>query len=134
MLQNDIVSCCPHGCKHSINSEYEVSIDCRAKRETSLPVCLPYSVVRLDYSSNFIKRLEFTDGQKNIRVLDVSHNYISEIDGSSFQRLTNLSVLNLKANYLRTLPKEMLKLNTTRVYIEGNKFRCHDCTLIDFYI
>ena len=62
-------------------------------------------------------------------MIDVSNNQISEIVGSTFQKITNFSSLNLIGNQLHSLPKEMKSLKTTKIYVERNKFHCHDCLL-----
>ena len=62
---------------------------------------------------------------------DVSNNQISAIVGSTFQKITNFSSLNLIGNQLHSLPKEMTSLKTTKIYVERNKFNCHDCFLAE---
>ena len=131
LLHNGIVSCCPRNCQYTINTRYEVSINCRGKGQTNLPVCLPYHHVSLDYSDNHLTDLKFQCGQKNIRVLDVSRNMIHTIDGPSFHKIYNLTILNLEGNQLRSLPRKMIKLKATRIYIGGNQFHCHSCDLVN---
>ena len=115
LLENKIVSCCPKGCEYSVGITGEVDINCHAKTKMTLPPCLPYHHVNLNYSHNFLKSLRFSKDQKNIRNLDVSKNAISKIDGSSFRELSNLSILNLDTNYLRSIPKEMAQLRATKI-------------------
>ena len=131
LLDNHIVSCCPKGCNYSIGMNREVDINCHGKAMRTLPPCLPYNYVTLNYSRNFLRHLRFSKDQKNIRNLDVSKNAISKIDGSSFEELSNLSILNLDTNYLRSIPKEMAQLRATKIHIRNNPFNCRDCKLID---
>ena len=131
LLKNKIVSCCPNDCECTISANGKVDINCRARNQRELPPCLPYKHVNLYYPFNYLICLEFNKDQKNIRILDVSHNFISKIVGNSLKELSNLSVLNLGANSLHSVPKQMAKLKATHISIENNGFNCHDCQLME---
>ena len=69
LMQHDVISCSPSHCRSITDRVSSVSIDCSNQEERSLPQCLPYPQVSLDYSSNDLQSIRFTRQQENITSL-----------------------------------------------------------------
>ena len=126
-MQHDIVSCSPPNCQSYTDRYSSVSIDCSNRGEKSLPQCLPYPKVSLDYSGNDLKSIEFKK-QENIISLSLQRNDITSINGLEF--LNDLTELNLSNNSLQSLPPEFLNLKTVKINVQDNPLMCDNCSLI----
>ena len=94
LMQYDIISCSPQHCQSQTDRVSTVSIDCSNKDMTSLPDCLPYPKVTLNWSSNNMTIIEFTRQQENITFLNISQNKLTTINGNSMKFLRQLTEVN----------------------------------------
>lgn len=94
--------------EHSLTSMMHLrSLDLHKNYLSKLPVALRglSTLETLDLSSNFISELDCLDFKdlRRLTELNLNHNHISRLKRCIFQSLNNLTVLNLGENYIFTL-------------------------------
>lgn len=98
-------------------------LKCSDVKELPLELCLLEGIQELHLSSNNIQKLTHIDYCKNLRVLDVSQNRLTEIEGSIYN-LKKLATLNLSGNSLLTLPVEICRLyGLQELFLSSNRLR-----------
>ncbi|KAL8615410.1 hypothetical protein ACOMHN_036230 [Nucella lapillus] len=127
---------CPRGCQCMDTPHHGhvlVWCDPRLHNYTTLPAQLPtQGLVFLNLSNHALSRLEA--GQcdvSRIKVLDVSHNQVSEVSPSFLKRASHLEEVNLRYNLLTSLTPALRQLSVDRLHIAGNPLQC-SCPLAKF--
>ncbi|CRK87268.1 CLUMA_CG001070, isoform A [Clunio marinus] len=88
------------------------TLDCSKQKLSAIPKDLPIWIESLNLSfNNFddIKDDMFYECCRNVKVLDLSHNDISELQQRHFKNLNNLEVLLLGDNKISTLEPEVFQ-------------------------
>ncbi len=122
---------CPTNCAcyKDIQKMDRVTVDCTGVYMTKLPTTVPDGTeVLLISESNLTTLCEPHKYLSNLTEIDVSGNGITEICDKFLTTLNNtkLNILNLRYNYLLSLPKGIQNLNNSMIFLTGNKFEC-DC-------
>ncbi|XP_039951451.1 protein toll-like [Bactrocera tryoni] len=126
---------CPIKCNCYTQLEF-LHINCKgAEHIEQLPrpeqVGLKSSILDISYNNFIVLPLNTTFGYANVSHLNASHNKITSINIS--QLPTNLTVLDLRNNYLKTLSNEFLRTyinESTKLqylYLSENRWIC-DCS------
>ena len=132
LLIYQVIPCCPCSCVCTPKADkISVKINCLHARLQALPSCLPYDEVDVNFGQNLLETVTLTQGLENMTSLNLEGNHIRKINGSSLQFLKKLNELNLKNNLLSAVPQELASLRYTKVLLEGNKFFCRLCTVIE---
>ena len=121
---------CPEGCHcyHLWEFNNTMVVHCTEHALTEFPATVPDNTSHLLLQHNNIRSLCQTEPYfKDLKVLDLCWNSLSEICPGFFHDLTNLQELNLSNNQLEDLPDFLKELkHLTSIDISNNKFRC-DC-------
>ena len=124
---------CPHNCTCHRSPWEKVNIfDCHNKGLTRLPETVLEDTDWLLLSGNTLGSLnKAPDYLKNITLLDLSSNNITDIDETVMEIIMyNLKSLDIRKNKLRTLPKSIKKgEKTNELWISDNPYEC-DCDMI----
>ena len=101
------MSACPKICKCWVRSvDGAVKVDCANRNLTRLPDSIPEESTELDLSGNQLVALpEVPDYVHLLEVLDLSRNYLRQMNQNIFGKRNNISVLRLHGNQLTALPK-----------------------------
>ncbi|KAM6220873.1 toll-like receptor 6 [Rhynchocyon petersi] len=88
-----------------LSGEHEFAVDMSRRRLTWVPKDIPPKTKTLDLSHNYISELENSDISflTGLKVLILSHNRIQQLDFSAFQFNWDLEYLDLSHNQLRKL-------------------------------
>ena len=112
-------------------SNHTLRINCSRINMTQIPFIIQrMSNIEIYLGSNAIKEFPIPPIFISVHVtlLDLSHNFITNIPSTCFSRYTNLRILNLVENDLVTLPsdKEWRKINSLYfLEVLGNPFTCN---------
>ncbi|XP_069621223.1 leucine-rich repeat-containing protein 17 [Ranitomeya imitator] len=104
------------------------TLDCRKKELQQVPTDISPDIIKLDLSSNKIRRLQanqFKDVQ-NLEILNLSNNGIEFIDPAAFSGLLNLHELDLSENKLFNFQYGVLEdlYFLKRLWLRDNPWRC----------
>lgn len=90
---------------------YNLTVDCDSTKLTDIPPNLHSSVNYLSIADNEILTLFYNSSLNSLKVLNVSHNKLQEIDRKWISSLIQLEVLDLSQNYLYSESIEYLLKN-----------------------
>lgn len=77
---------------------------------------------RLDLSNNKLTTIKHFPQLPKLNYLNLRRNYLKTLPHKNFE---NLETLDVSHNYIQQIPKEVLKWKKLkRIYIDGNKFSC----------
>ncbi|CAI9623665.1 unnamed protein product [Staurois parvus] len=104
------------------------TLDCRKKELQQVPDDISSDIIKLDLSSNKIKRLqskEFVD-VPNLEILNLSNNGIESIDPAAFSGLMNLQELDLSENNLSNFQYGVLEdlYFLKKLWLRDNPWKC----------
>jgi hypothetical protein len=74
---------------------------------------IPESITHLHLQNNLLERLSFTHLLRNVKVLNVNNNLISDIDLTTTPHLTDLNVSNNQLSEIKNLPSTLQILNVS---------------------
>ena len=119
---------CLHNCTCYRSPWDRVNIfDCQNKELKSLPATVLRDTDWLLLSRNDIGSLnKAPDYLKNITVLDLSSNNITQIDETVVEAIIeNVKNLDIRKNKLKSLPESIAKVNkTNKLWISNNPYEC----------
>ncbi|XP_044136088.1 leucine-rich repeat-containing protein 17 [Bufo gargarizans] len=104
------------------------TLDCRRKELQQVPTDISPDIIKLDLSSNKIKRLQakqFKD-VPNLEILNLSNNGIEFIDPAAFSGLMNLHELDLSENKICNFQYGVLEdlYFLKKLWLRDNPWRC----------
>ncbi|XP_061176171.1 protein toll-like [Saccostrea echinata] len=118
---------CPSSCSCIEQpSRYRMIVDCSNQNLTSLPSYLPETIynIELNCSNNAIKEVEPVNYLKNITVLDLSGNQVTEISDKVPSRLKSLENLYLTDHSLPKLTRGFADIDASKVWFGRNSVPC----------
>ncbi|XP_061177375.1 uncharacterized protein LOC133186118 [Saccostrea echinata] len=118
---------CPSSCSCIEQpSRYRMIVDCSNQNLTSLPSYLPETIynIELNCSNNAIKEVEPVNYLKNITVVDLSGNQVTEISDKVLSRLKILEKMHLTDHNLLKLTRGFADIDASKVWFGQNSVPC----------
>ncbi|OWF53952.1 toll-like receptor Tollo [Mizuhopecten yessoensis] len=125
----NITTDCPESCLCQKQPENQILIvDCSRRGFRSLPLQLPplspnYTYV-LNFSYNSIAQVTKRSYMHAIQILDMQGNSLQEIELLAISETRNLKFIDLKNNYLKSIPNTMQKIVFEKTDLGNNPFVC----------
>ncbi|XP_041486002.1 toll-like receptor 13 [Lytechinus variegatus] len=118
----DEVSSCPSGCQCVAGNTLKVY--CSDGKHTSIPRGIPCHITAFTLSHNFVRRVRNGSFlcQQNMVILDLSNNRINAIEAGAFDKIVSLVKLNIRGNFIATLPSLLLLTQLLYVDVSSNNF------------
>nr|XP_054773441.1 toll-like receptor 3 [Lytechinus pictus] len=118
----DEVSSCTSGCQCDEGKSLKVS--CSDGKHTTIPRGIPCHITAFTLSRNFLRRVRNGSFlcQENMVLLDLSNNRINAIEAGAFDKVVSLIKLNIRGNFIATLPSLHILTQLLYVDVSHNNF------------